>query len=199
MLDFSTDGKKLLNGSEITTIDLYEIYYSDVEDPIRWCSWDEEISWNGNIYYPTVIKHSDFTTDSSGKMNDVSMTVGNLDRAIQYYIEQYDLIGKKVKIIQIFSGITDCISTTFKIASAKAKKDYATFSLSVGFDFLLSTLPARKMFARFCSWQFKGSDGNCPYVGSDTMCEHTWEACKKKGCLTKIGCFPAILNERIYF
>lgn len=199
MLNFSTDGKKLITGSQITSIYLYEVYYSDSEAPLRWAAWDIDVLWQGNTYTPAVIKHSDLEQNTDGQINDLSLTIGNVDRIIQYYIEQYDLIGKKVKIIQIFEGIDDFLPATFKIKACKAKKDYATFTLSMGFDFLLAEVPSRRAYARFCSWQFKGADGNCPYTGSDTICEHTFEACKAKGALTKIGCFPAIINERIYF
>src|ERR1035437_9281515 len=107
-------------------------------------------------------------------------------------------MGKKIRIIQIFNTVTDCISASFEISGASAKKDYATFNLSIGFNFLLVEIPSRKMFARFCNWTFKGVDGSCGYLGSDLTCEHTFEACKLKGNLPRFGGFPAILNERIY-
>ena len=199
MLSFDAEGIKVLNAAEIESMNLYEIYYSDEEEPLRLVNYDVEVLWQGNVYTPNVVKHSDITFNSDGQINEITLTVGNVDRIIQYYIEQYDMIGKKARTIEIFVGTNCYIPQTFKIKGAKVKKDFATFSLSMGFDYLLTEVPSRKMFARFCGWTFKGADGNCPYTGSDLTCEHTFEACKAKGCLHRFGGFPAIINERIYF
>jgi phage-related protein len=199
MLTFSTDGKALINSSELTTIYLYEVYYDDAQDPKRFADWDDDVLFGGNTYEKAVIKASEQSCESDGQISDVTLTVGNADRAIQYYIENYDLIGKKVKIIQIFSGVSDYIATTFRIKSAKAKKDYVSFTLSIGFDVLRLEIPARTVRSRMCWHRFKGTDGSCGYSGSDTTCDRSFEACKAKGNVARFGGFPAIPNERIYF
>ena len=198
MLDFTDAGRALIKSPSYTSINLFELYYDDKPDTVAYfAAWDEDVSFNGHVYNKMSIKMGDVTTDSDGKINDVQLTVGNADRLIQFYIEEYDLIGKKVRHIRIFEGISDYIQTTFKIKGATAKKDFCTFSLSLGVDFLSLEIPARACHARFCWHMFKGAE--CAYAGAETECDGTFDDCKRKGNMHRFGGFPAIPNERIYF
>ncbi len=94
---------RVVTADAITLCNLYELEYSNGKF-LRYIASNRELSYNGNLYLPSAIKHSDFSQDDSGKIGDINLTVGNADRAIQYYINEYDLVGKKVKITQIFFG-----------------------------------------------------------------------------------------------
>lgn len=200
MLTFTDDGNKLIKSPSFTTINLFEVYYDKNNPTIcsRFAAWDVDVAFGEEVYSKAVIQIGDIATDSSGKIGDVLLTVGNADRMIQYFIETYDLIGCVVRHIQIFQGVDDFISTTFKIKVAAAKKNYATFTLSLGIDFLTAEIPARTVFSRFCWHQFLGVDGDCGYTGADAACDRTFEDCNRKGNLARFGGFPAIPNERIY-
>jgi len=195
----SPETKAVINSELANSIYLYEVYYSETEPPKRWAAWDIDVVYDGNVYERSAIKHSELTQSTDGKINDVTLTVGNADRVIQYLIETYDLIKKPIRILEIFEGVDECISHTYTIKAAKTKKDSAIFTLSIGFDFLKLEVPARKVSSRICGWDFKGTDGACGYAGPDTTCDHTWEDCKAKGNVSRIGCFPGVINERIYF
>ena len=192
----------------IITFYLYEIDYAesypDGEGPLRWTTWGEEIAFDGNLYTPVTIKHSSISQNSEGQFEDITVTIGNADRIIQYYIEQYEIIGKNVKITQCFLikkeddtyDTLGFLSGRFKIAGVTAKKDIATFKLSIGFNFLKSQCPNRIVSSRFCQWSFRSDD--CKYAGSDTDCEKSFEDCKRKGNLPNFGGFPGVINERFY-
>ncbi len=201
MLTLTTAQNQVLTAEELVTFYLYELEYDPMEEPLRWTNWDVAVTYDGKTYEPQSIKHTEISQSSDGKLNDVTLTIGNLDRQIQYYIEQYNLMGKKVTIRHILAdkdaSIKGDLRTVFTIKGAKTNRSTAAFTLSVGIDFVKAQVPARRMFARFCSHQFK--DENCRYSGTQTTCSKTFSECKRKGNIRNFGGFPAILNERIYF
>lgn len=173
--------------------------------PLRFTSWDEDVLWDGNTYSAWAIKHSDITQKADGSINDVAISIGNIDedRLIQQILETYEVIGQTAKIIQFLlnvdtnSIIDDPITASFKIKGAKARKGQVDFTLSMGFDYLLTTVPKRIMKQSFCDWKFK--DTYCKYAGADTECEKTFDDCREKGNAINFGGFPGIMNQRFYF
>lgn len=197
MLSLDSNTVIATNSDTVKTFFLYQIYYSDTDQPLRWTDWSDEVTFLGYAYDSKVIKHDEISESSDGKINDIGVTVGNVDRNMQYYLEHYDLMGKQVKIIQFFDGCTGYVETNFTIRTAVAKADAVSFSLSLGFDVLKAEVPGRILRARFCSWRFR--DNSCRYAGSATSCDNTFESCSAKGNLANFGGFPGIINERFYF
>jgi len=199
MLTLTSDANKLITSDELITFYLYEIDYG--EGVLYWTNWNERLVYGSKTYEPQVIKHSELTQSTDGKINNITLSIGNADRIIQYYIENYDLIGKQVKITQLFvdSGgtIQGEITVTFFIEGAVATKKQVDFTLSIGLDYLKAKVPSRKMFSSFCRWQFK--DANCGYSGADATCSKSFKECLRKGNQKNFGGFPAILNQRLYF
>ena len=189
---------RTVNAEQAKSYYLYTIKHSETELPLAYTNYDEPVPYLGLTYKPIPIKHSDLSQDSDGKIGDVTLTVGNADRMVQYYLEHYDLIGKEVVITQVFDGIDDVIETTFRIKAATGKKDVATFTLSIGFDVLKMKTPGRKMYARYCSWTFRDFE-TCKYLGPAIDCEMTWEDCCQKGNSINFGGFPGVISERFYF
>ncbi len=197
MLDVGAAANRAINGDQVTTYYLYEITYDPAQEPLRWTSWSSDVSHAGKTYSAKAIKHDEMGVSADGKINDVRVSIGNVDREIQRYIEDYELIGKKVNVIHVFPGFPVTIDATFLIKAASAKKNIVTFTLSLGFDVLNAAIPGRIFRARFCWWRFK--DERCKYAGSDAECGYTWEACKAKGNVRNFGGFPGIINDAFYF
>ncbi len=198
MLDWTTAQNEIITGDEVVVISCYEILYDDTETPLYWTDHDVNVVYDGKTFTPVAIKHSDIIQATDGKTNDVSLTVGNADRIMQYYINEYELNGQPVTIHQLYKapdGTTGVIMNTFMIASIIAKKDIAVVGLSVGMDVLQIRIGC-SLSAKRCSWGFKDSD--CKYAGSDTVCRRIWEDCKEKDNVINFGGFPAIINQRIY-
>lgn len=197
MLNISNELISESHSDELITFGLYEVYYSDLEPPLCITNWDDEVVYQGKTYLPTAVQHSTISQNTGGQMGDVTLSVGNLDRIIQKYIDDYELIGKKVRVIQFFIGSsTGNVQGTFRIEGITVKKDAAAFTLSVGCNYLQASFPSRLASSRHCMWQFKSSE--CGYTGSDENCSKTIEDCIEKGNVHRVGCFPGIINERIY-
>lgn len=212
MLTLSNEALVAINNSTIETLKLYKIEYQEtVGGPSLYLyltDYSEDIHYvagDGQLYISSTVKSGDLTQSSDGKVARTVLSIGNIDeeRVIQRYLEDYVVIGNKATISQFFVDvetgllINSPISTTFKIAGAKANKGQVDFDLSIGFDFLKSTIPNRKVYGRYCRWKtFKGSE--CKYAGADTTCEKTFDDCRAKGNIVNFGGFPAVINQRFY-
>lgn len=205
MLTLTTATYQAMLARSVKTFYLYELDYDPNSDPFYWTSWSESISYGGNTYVPFTVKHGNVSQEVNGKISGTTLIVGNIDesRTIQNIIENYNVLGNTIVIRQFFFNslnqlINDPISVSFKIESAVATYGQVSFSLSIGFDFLLAYLPSRTMHQRFCRWRvFKGTE--CKYAGADTTCEMLWEDCVSKGNTLNFGGFPGILNHVFYF
>lgn len=213
-----------LASSEARTFYLYEIewgdydpdlgYYVDKDGeyatPLRYSNFDIPLEvwiWGNETkvwYHPAAIEHNEISQTAEGRLSDLTVSVGNADRIIQKYIEEYDMVGKYVNIHQVFfnpynveNPASVIYSFKFMIKTVNASSTQADFVLSLGIDYLQLSFPSRKMFAHYCSWKFKDPT-TCGYTGSDTNCTKTWDACKAKSNQRRFGGFPGIINERFY-
>jgi len=187
-------------------VDKYGVYaeplrYSNFDIPLEVFIWGNETKvW----YYPAAIEHNEISQSGDGRLSDLTVTVGNADRIMQTYIEDYDMVGKYVNIHQVHFNPYDTenpasviFSFRFMIKSVTATTTQVDFGLSLGIDYLQLSFPSRRMFAKYCSWQFK-DPYTCGYTGADANCTKTWDACKAKGNQRRFGGFPGIINERFY-
>ncbi len=188
-----------INSSEIESYYLYEILFDITQPPIRIASWSEDIVYEGNLYSSFSVNHNDIGVGTDGAIRPVTLTVGNIDsaRVIQQLIENYDLIGKQVKIIQLitnsYSGDINKFTNTFNISGATATSGQVTFTLDMSFDVFKTVIPARKIYAQFCNWQF--GDANCTLPIGSGDCQKTWQNCKDKGNQINFGGFPAVQDS----
>lgn len=209
-LAFDNQTIQALNSDAVTTFFLYEIPYGDdAAQVLRYTNWMPKDNGDGtapvvvymsNPYTPNVIKHSDIRQSSDGKIEDMTVQVGNADRIIQGYVENYEMMGKQVIITQIIKKVDGSlagIEMAYRIKKVSCKKDYATFTLSIGIDMLQSVFPSRKILSRFCWWVFKDED--CAYTGSATECDRSFDNCKRLKNTARFGGFPGVLRERFYF
>lgn len=192
-----------ISKQEISTGYLYEINWKDAyevgEAPLRYCDWGTALTYGGHVFQPAYIVCSDIKERTDGSSNSVTLSVGNLDRAVQQIVETYDLIGCSVKQVQWFNNLTTTRAFFWKIMNVIAKEDVANFTLGTDIDFLKVKVPSRTLHSRFCNWRFKGPDGYCKYSGADIMCEKTWEDCRAKGNTVNFGGAPGIVNTHFYF
>lgn len=196
MIPLSNTGKKHIVGQEIVTYYLYELYYDDGEQPFRITNNHEPVTWGGNVYEPFEISHGDISQGDDGKINDVTISVGNAEGIIQYYVEHYEIIGKNIRIIQLI-GDGEAIEGTLVIKGCKATKSQVDFTAGLGLEVMKRTIPSRRMYSRFCSFKFRDAM-TCKYSGTDTKCDRSFDDCKRKGNIVNFGGFPGIINDRIY-
>lgn len=211
-MTLTTNQKVAMNSPEAATISLYDFNYYQIVEGVRTdyvrrhTDFSEEVYYNTNLYTPVPMKRSEFKQSSDGKIEDVTLSIANIDqdREIQQIIENYEIIGSDVTVYEFFidpsTGLTidTPIVNTFKVKGAKATKGQVDFSLSIGFDFFNSKLPARQFLSKFCRWK-RFKDSYCKYAGSDTTCDRTFDACQAKGNVINFGGAPGILTQRLYF
>lgn len=189
------------NKRENKPIWLYEIYdYDGAGSNLYFAEWDQDVVFDSITYTRFPIKHDFISSNTSGQIDTVQITLGNVSRLIQAYLENYDLRGCKVKIKIVFANhLADAsamVQDTFYIDSYSANDQSVTFLLSSKFDVLDLELPGRKYMRNYCQWKFKGTE--CKYAGSDTTCNHTIDDCRTKSNVLNFGGFPSIPTQRIY-
>ena len=164
--------------------------------PLRFTSWSESIVYEGNTYISWGIKHSGAKQSSDGKIQNVTLAVANIDedRVIQRVIEDFDIIGSQVTIIEMFLDESGVIENSYTVVSARAIKGQVMFSLSMGFNFLNIMVPGRKAYRDHCRWIL--GDEYCKYSGAETTCDKTFKTCR--GIMensANYGGFLGIKNE----
>jgi phage-related protein len=201
MLKLDDKHTEMLQSAEGTIINLYELYYAPLAEPICFTSDASDFAYDGRTYYAQTIRHSEISYNTDGSMQDVTLSVGNAERQMQYYIERYDLLHKQVIIKQVYINsageILGHIPASFLIKSVQVTRTQADFAMSMGFDVFRATVPARRVFARFCSLAFRGVD--CGYAGGESICSKSFADCKRKGNVRNFGGFPGVKSERLYF
>lgn len=181
---------------EIITYKLVRLDYGD--DVLYLTDSGTDVDHEGQTYTATAMKIGDISTDSEGKINNVTVTVANVDRAIQYYIEKFELYSKACVVTEVFIAEGEVYSQEyqFRIVSIKTTSNEATFNLGLGFDVLKSRFPSRRAYANKCFWEFKGTE--CKYSGLHNTCQKTYADCKSKGNVANFGGFRAINSAALW-
>ncbi len=176
--------------------------YDGASTNMYFTNWDVDITFNGITYTKFPIK-IDFTSNNTqGQVDSLTLTLGNVSRLIQAYLETYDLRGLAVDIQIVFADTisdgTAFLKDTYYIDSYIADAQNVVFTLSTVFNILGLQLPARKFMGNYCSWRFKGAE--CKYAGSTGSCNKTITACESMAGGSNIinfGGFIGIPTERI--
>ena len=190
------------NSPLVKMIHLYEIQYDKVSNLwLRYANWPVDVTFDGQVYTKYAIKHDGVNEQLGGKIGRVNLTVANIDRNIQYYLENFSgLRDAQVNILQVFQDeLTDpqVVDTmTFFVSSVSVKTATATFVLTPKYDAFTIQLPRRIFHRGYCSHLFKG-DG-CAYSGGESSCNKSLQRCVELGNVHRYGAFPAIPQKSVY-
>jgi phage-related protein len=189
-----------LASGEVGHIWLYELHV-DGSTILRFARSNEDYVWNTNTYLKSAIKHSQVTSGTDGQLNDVTISLADESNNIAAWVRTNELVGCKLRIIEVFTTNLDSISVDLVIKSISISKGVVTLTLNSGFDIFKAKVPGRYAMSNHCSWIFSkdlpaelvGTELDCcQYSGSDTECRHTFEDCRSKGNYERFGGFPAI-------
>ncbi len=173
--------------------------YDGLGTNLRFAAYDTDITYGGLLYTRNAIKYDIITENNQGAIDTVRVSVANVSRMIQSYLEQYDLRGRKVTIKTVWANqladATAFIEDTFYIDSYVANEQAAVFILTSKFDVLSIELPLRRFSRNHCGWRFKGTE--CGYVGPETSCNKTTQRCKELANYKRFGGFPSIQANRM--
>lgn len=188
------------NKQENQPIYIFTIYnYNGAGGNLYLAQYDINVVFDGITYIRFPIRF-DAIGESQGEIDTVKLTICNISREIQTYLEAYDWRGKQVKVTLVWANqladIDAKLEDTLYIDSYTADEKNVEVTLSTKFDILDATIPNRKYFRNNCSWKFKGAE--CGYAGGETSCNRTLQRCKELANQLRYGGFPSIPQDRIY-
>lgn len=201
MINIDSTTKTQKNAPTNKPIYLYIVYnYDGANNNLYLAEYDTDIVYNGITYTRFPITHESIGENSQGEVEAVKVTISNVSRAIQSYLEQYDWRNKKVIIRLVWAdqlADTDAyIDFTYFIDSYTANAQVAEFTLLPKIDILDVNLPSRLFSRNYCSWKFKSIE--CGYTGIETSCNKTQARCKELNNYLRYGGFPSVPTKRLY-
>jgi len=180
---------------------LYTIFnYDGASTNLYFADYSENVTYDGQEYIKFPISHDAITEDTTGEISSVSVTLSNVSRLIQAYLETYDFNGKKVYITLVWGNQLDdtdaYLREIFYIDSYTADQNNVSFTLTSKFDVLSLQLPARKYSRNYCGFKFKSTE--CGYAGAESTCNKTLTRCRVLANSGRFGGFPSIPSQRIF-
>lgn len=196
--EFNTEKNKLKN----RPVHLFTLYAYDGSTNLYLNDSPADVTFNGQTYSRFPITFDVIGENNAGQIDQINVTLGNVSRLIQGYLEQYDLRRKKVSIKTVWLdqlGDTDnLIDDIYYIDSYTADQDNVGLVLTSKFDVLDISLPLRHYSRNYCQWKFKGTE--CGYAGADSTCKKTKADCKARAGgsnFARFGGFPSIQPNRV--
>lgn len=185
---------------ENAPIFLYMLKEYDGVDDLNFAGFDQDVTYNGTVYTRFPIRHEFVAENNQGQIDQVKITLANVSRLIEFYLEQYDFRGKKVIIRTVWADqLSDpdaYIDDVFYIDNYTADQSNVEFTLTGKFDVLGIDLPARRYARNYCVWKFKSAE--CGYAGAELTCDKTQQRCKQLENYQRFGGFPSVPTRRIY-
>jgi lambda family phage minor tail protein L len=163
--------------------------------------WDADIVYDGITYTKFPIKHDEIGENTQGEIDTFRVSVANVNRIIQAYLESYDLRGKKVTITLVWANQlndTDAnIDFIYYIDNYTANENTVEFVLSSKYDIIDLTLPRGVYNRNYCRWKFKSTE--CGYAGAQTTCDKRKATCKDTmSNIARFGGFPSVPTNRLF-
>lgn len=194
--DFVTEKNKVEN----IPIFLYELSYT-ASDVLYFAESDGDIVFDGQTYTAFPLTHDAIEENILGEVGSLKVSVANVSRVMQAYLETYDgFRGHSVVVKIVWSGLLAMmdayIADTFYIDSVVATVEAVEFTLVTKLDLMQVELPARKFNRNFCSWIFRSDE--CGYTGTGDVCNRTFQRCKELENQLRFGGFPAVPDRRVY-
>lgn len=179
---------------------LYQITYDEVGNAnIYWTNYGKEIQFENRTYEPYLIQHDSIEEDNSGKATSISIKIANVNRYIQAIHDNYNLVGKPVRIVTIceeeMSDPDAYIEDQFRIVDLVVSKQEMNLRLSSPFDVMDLRVPRRYFFRGYCRFRFQGAE--CQYSGEAGDCDKTMQRCRELNNTEHFGAFPAIPDQRL--
>jgi lambda family phage minor tail protein L len=177
-------------------------------------SYFKDVS-TAQTYTAFPITHAGIGSNLDGEVDQLNVTVANVNLLIQAYLEQNaGLRGNKVTVRLVFRDAladpTAHIESVFYIDSAQATAQSVSFTLTSKMDLLNTTLPRRTFADRRCQWAYKGlgcwlDDDDGTYTqpagftaGSPDTCTRSITDCERHTNEERFGAFPSIPNRRYF-
>lgn len=192
-LDTNTAFKEKLRAKTKKPIFLYTIFdYLGTNVNKCFAAYSQDVIFDGITYEKFPITHDQITENTKGEIDTTKVQISNISRLIEYYLQNYDLRGKKVTIKLVDADLLDdpdaYIEFSNYIDSYASNVKDVVFTLMSKFDILNLMLPTILWMRDWCQWEFAcpairalGRGEECGYTGSETTCNRTWQRCQELG------------------
>jgi len=213
---------------------LYDVEVEDqttkVISNVRIAEYHEDVTFDGVVYSAGTdpngngISHGGISERRDGSIEQLTITVANVNRTFQSYLLLNDALrGMKVTIRQVFYDHIDgqagadpnaYIIDEYFIDSAVATESTVTFTLAGKTDVLQIKIPRRKYTRRHCQWGYKlegcweedGSGGWAapsgfvadPSGSTGDSCNKTLSQCEEHNNKARFGGFPGVPSRSVY-
>lgn len=197
------DHKNALSSSDPILYCLELIVPSMVET-IKIVNNNEDIIWNGSTWQAFPFKmESDLTEQSSGEVQQASISIANASRTMQMYLMQYDTwlklnphqpITVKIHIVSTADLLNISPIRTFEFKV----KDFSTNAYAVKLNLAQDNIYLKRFppnrITRRCRWKFGSIEcGYTPAPGE--TCDKSLTACRTFNNSTRFGGFPSVGNK----
>lgn len=164
------------------------------ETVLRVAKNTENVTFGGNTYEAFAFKLGEVKTGGEGRIQGLTLSVANPERAFQPYLEDYEgLVGCAVTLMVVHAdNLTEDhseLTLNWQILATVPKDDWINFTLGAENPFR-RRFPLQSVMPRSCNWMFKSAE--CAYAGGVTTCARNLEACRALSNSARFGGRPGI-------
>ena len=201
MRDIDSTFKEQKNKETNKPVRLYTIYdYDGAGTNLYLAEFERNLTYDGQEYVKFPVSFETIGENTRGEIDAIKLTLSNVSRLIQGYLETYNLRDKKVSIKSVWLDHLDdtdaYLEDIFYIDNYTADQFNVVFTLLSKYDVLDLNLPSERYSRNYCRYKlFKGTE--CGYSGAETTCNRTLQRCREIGNTGRFGGFPSIPQRRL--
>jgi len=206
MITLSDVSKQLKNSliQEGVWYTLLTLTNKDKSIIIRIINNPDDITFGSETFTAFPFKIDSVTESNKGELPSINLTLSNVDRVIEGYIEQDPNLGSgwgvHIDIVHESALASGTAEITYDFITIGATADATSAVFSCGLrNPLREQFPRVRMLPNACQNTFKS--GGCNYTGTDTSCDKTLSDCRAKfsgaSKIPFLG-FPGIPGQDIY-
>lgn len=167
---------------------LFEVQFTSATQ--RWCDADIALPYGGESFLPRALKIGNIQRSSGFRVDQVTVEVGNVDRALSAILMGEDVVGRTAILRMLALN-----SARQGIAAGEVFRGFITgwgdltetsVPLKIGNEFLFWRKKTLRLPGPACPWVFKES-AECGYSGSETWCDQSPERCAALGNYDNFG------------
>ena len=138
----------------------------DSSEAVRICAYDQEVTFEGDTWYPFPFKVGTRIESSNQAIEQLSLTASNIGRAPSILLNTGLIIGKRARVLLVHSDLlsdtTAKLEGAFVVQTATAREDTVTFTLGISNPLGLP-FPAERFWRTRCRFLKEYGSGRCGY------------------------------------
>ncbi len=179
---------------------LFKLTYGTIASPLykKWTDCDQDIYFDGAWWTAIGIKFDPIENSITGNVEEVSVTISNVDKIFSDLVLSEDIRGKSFNIYRValdnnlaVLGYSTEVSlpTAFRGFIDSMEIDRQDAKIQVSNEFVRwQILTPRRICDPTCYKVFKGSDGDCGYIdGTIHPADDSWCDKSKSRCVTLLN------------